>query len=202
MVGLEAAGAVSRYSKTTGSSLAGWTTMKPPPPMLPAAGYVTARAKAVATAASTALPPCLRTPSPASDPGADTVTTTPLRTSAGCFAALVPYARAVSQVMIGGAENRLQQASAADKSEKRSMDVPRARESPKIRFILGQPPGLRKGKTHRSSRTCLTPVADSCPTRYHSARHSIATCPRLSSLTTIAPPHSGQRCSGWEARAA
>src|SRR5215831_17958339 len=32
-------------------------TMKPPPPMLPANGYVTASAKPVATAASTALPP-------------------------------------------------------------------------------------------------------------------------------------------------
>src|SRR5215471_1488021 len=32
-------------------------TMKPPPPMLPAKGNVTASAKPVATAASTALPP-------------------------------------------------------------------------------------------------------------------------------------------------
>ena len=32
--------------------------MKPPPPRLPARGRVTASAKAVATAASTALPPC------------------------------------------------------------------------------------------------------------------------------------------------
>ena len=34
--------------------------MKPPPPILPARGYVTAIAKPVATAASTALPPCLQ----------------------------------------------------------------------------------------------------------------------------------------------
>src|SRR6478736_5314122 len=32
--------------------------MKPPPPIFPAKGYVTANAKPVATAASTALPPC------------------------------------------------------------------------------------------------------------------------------------------------
>jgi len=31
--------------------------MKPPPPMLPASGFTTARAKCVATAASIALPP-------------------------------------------------------------------------------------------------------------------------------------------------
>src|SRR5262249_51065879 len=36
-----------------------------------------ASAKAVATAASTALPPCLRIANPASEPGADTLTTTP-----------------------------------------------------------------------------------------------------------------------------
>src|SRR6478752_4743246 len=34
--------------------------MKPPPPILPASGYVTASVKAIATAASTALPPCLK----------------------------------------------------------------------------------------------------------------------------------------------
>ena len=34
-----------------------WTTMKPPPPILPARGMVTASAKPTATAASTALPP-------------------------------------------------------------------------------------------------------------------------------------------------
>jgi hypothetical protein len=52
--------------------------MKPPPPRLPAAGYVTASAKAVATAASTALPPCLRMDTPTSDAGPETDTTTPL----------------------------------------------------------------------------------------------------------------------------
>ena len=44
--------------------LPGQTSMNPPPPMLPAAGYVTVKAKAVATAASTALPPRLRIATP------------------------------------------------------------------------------------------------------------------------------------------
>jgi hypothetical protein len=40
-------------------------TMKPPPPTLPAAGYVTASANPVAIAASTALPPAASTSRPA-----------------------------------------------------------------------------------------------------------------------------------------
>src|SRR6266702_2767612 len=40
--------------------------MKPPPPILPASGYVTASVKAIATAASTALPPSLKICSAAS----------------------------------------------------------------------------------------------------------------------------------------
>src|SRR6476661_8915817 len=51
--------------------------MNPPPPMLPALGSVTARANAVATAASTALPPFARTAAPASQAGADVQTTRP-----------------------------------------------------------------------------------------------------------------------------
>src|SRR5262245_56839415 len=39
--------------------------MKPPPPMFPASGYVTASVNAAATAASTALPPCFITSSAA-----------------------------------------------------------------------------------------------------------------------------------------
>ena len=53
------------------------TTMKPPPPMLPALGCVTASANAVATAASTAMPPLARTAAPASQAGADVQTTSP-----------------------------------------------------------------------------------------------------------------------------
>ena len=51
--------------------------MKPPPPMLPALGCVTASANAVATAASTALPPVASTDAPASHAGADVQTTRP-----------------------------------------------------------------------------------------------------------------------------
>ena len=51
--------------------------MKPPPPMLPADGWVTASANAVATAASTALPPFASTVAPASHAGAETQTTSP-----------------------------------------------------------------------------------------------------------------------------
>src|ERR1035437_6776556 len=40
--------------------------MKPPPPMFPALGYVTASAKPVATAASTAFPPAFMISTPAS----------------------------------------------------------------------------------------------------------------------------------------
>src|ERR1700738_4141419 len=40
--------------------------MTPPPPRLPASGYVTASVNAIATAASTALPPSLKTRSAAS----------------------------------------------------------------------------------------------------------------------------------------
>src|SRR5262245_39908847 len=60
--------------------------MKPPPPMLPASGHVTASAKATATAASTALPPERRALRPASDAGRETVTTMPLAPRADCWA--------------------------------------------------------------------------------------------------------------------
>src|SRR5438552_6874898 len=52
--------------------------MNPPPPMLPALGWVTASANAVATAASTALPPRASTAAPASHAGADVQTTRPV----------------------------------------------------------------------------------------------------------------------------
>ena len=55
----------------------GWTSMNPPPPMLPASGNVTASANPVATAASTALPPWRRMSLPTSDAGAETDTTIP-----------------------------------------------------------------------------------------------------------------------------
>src|SRR5262245_36956692 len=52
--------------------------MKPPPPRLPANGYVTASANAVATAASTAFPPFPRMLAPRSDAMPDAETTRPL----------------------------------------------------------------------------------------------------------------------------
>src|SRR5687767_12467954 len=52
--------------------------MNPPPPMLPAVGCVTASANAVATAASTALPPRCRMSAPTSDAIADVDTTSPV----------------------------------------------------------------------------------------------------------------------------
>jgi hypothetical protein len=52
--------------------------MKPPPPRLPAAGSVTARAKATAIVASTALPPFFRISTPAIDARASSAATIPL----------------------------------------------------------------------------------------------------------------------------
>src|SRR5262245_15736040 len=51
--------------------------MKPPPPMLPAVGWVTAKARPVATAASTALPPFFRISRPAFEAIGSTDTTAP-----------------------------------------------------------------------------------------------------------------------------
>ncbi len=58
--------------------------MNPPPPTFPAAGHVTANARAVATAASTAFPPWLSAARPTSLAGGETVTTMPHAGSAGC----------------------------------------------------------------------------------------------------------------------
>jgi hypothetical protein len=76
-VGEALAGAISRKSNATGSPVAGRTTRKPPPPILPAVGCVTASAKAVATAASTALPRSRRTSAPMFDARASCETTMP-----------------------------------------------------------------------------------------------------------------------------
>src|SRR5689334_409481 len=56
---------------------AGYTSMNPPPPMFPASGQATARAKAVATAASTELPPAWRMERPTSAAAGETQTTAP-----------------------------------------------------------------------------------------------------------------------------
>ena len=59
-------GAVSRKSIVVARPSGKRITMNPPPPMLPAVGYVTASANPVATAASTALPPFASTSRPTS----------------------------------------------------------------------------------------------------------------------------------------
>src|SRR6056297_1073664 len=57
--------------------LGGATSMKPPPPRFPASGQVTAKASAVAIAASTAFPPAANTSRPASLAAAELLVTTP-----------------------------------------------------------------------------------------------------------------------------
>jgi hypothetical protein len=77
IVGVARCGAFSRKSKAVVRPDAARMTMKPPPPIFPADGCVTASANPVATAASTALPPRASTDAPASQAGADTQTTRP-----------------------------------------------------------------------------------------------------------------------------
>jgi hypothetical protein len=72
----EAAGAVSRKSSAYGLP-AMRATMKPPPPRLPAVGNTTASAKAMATAASTALPPDASTSTPTFVARAESLETMP-----------------------------------------------------------------------------------------------------------------------------
>jgi hypothetical protein len=62
--------------------------MKPPPPIFPADGCVTASAKPTATAASTAFPPASSTATPASVACRSTVTTMAWRACTGCAAQL------------------------------------------------------------------------------------------------------------------
>ena len=86
-----AAGAVSRKSSAR-SSAPKRTTANPPPPRLPAVGYATAIANAVATAASTALPPCWSTSSPIFVASAQSLVTAPCGLGA-------PIARALGTSM-------------------------------------------------------------------------------------------------------
>ncbi len=73
-----ASGAFSRKSRAAVVWSASRTTMKPPPPMLPASGLTTARANCTATAASTALPPAFRMSTPTWLASSSVVTTIPL----------------------------------------------------------------------------------------------------------------------------
>ena len=60
--------------------------MKPPPPMLPALGWVTASASPTAAAASMALPPFFKTCNPVSVACRSRETTMPCRARTGCAA--------------------------------------------------------------------------------------------------------------------
>src|SRR5439155_3334938 len=67
---------------------------KPPPPMLPAEGWVTASANAVATAASTAFPPSHRTSTPTWEATKFWEATIPLRARVGTVEAVARAAAA------------------------------------------------------------------------------------------------------------
>ena len=68
--------------------------MKPPPPILPALGWTTASAKAVATAASTAVPPSLIASAPIRDAISLWDATIPFCARTGTEVALVVIERA------------------------------------------------------------------------------------------------------------
>ena len=70
-------GAFSRKSIEVDLPSGKWMTMNPPPPILPAVGYVTAIVNPTATAASIALPPFLRISIPTFDAISSEVTTIP-----------------------------------------------------------------------------------------------------------------------------
>lgn len=83
MLRVAAPGAFSRKSMKAVRPSAMRMSMKPPPPILPAKGYVTAKVKPTATAASTALPPALRTATPTSVACGSCVTTITWRARTG-----------------------------------------------------------------------------------------------------------------------
>src|SRR5437762_11587342 len=70
--------------------------MKPPPPILPAVGWTTASANAVATAASTAVPPSLIASAPMRDAVAFCDATMPFWARTGTELAPVPIERRVA----------------------------------------------------------------------------------------------------------
>ena len=63
------------------------STMKPPPPMLPASGLTTASANWTATVASTAFPPARMTSTPTWLASSSVLTTIPLAAWTGCTSA-------------------------------------------------------------------------------------------------------------------
>ena len=105
IVGFEPAGAVSRKSNVVAVPSAPRNTMKPPPPMLPAVGCVTARASAVAMAPSMALPPFLITVQPTSDAMSLAEMTMPPRARYGVLPAASGSVRAATSSAAIGAVN-------------------------------------------------------------------------------------------------
>src|SRR6187549_2651513 len=71
-------------------------TMKPPPPMLPADGWVTPSANPTATAASTALPPRFKIATPTSLAAASALLTAPCVPTATAGSELLGRAGAVA----------------------------------------------------------------------------------------------------------
>ena len=87
--------------------------MKPPPPMLPAFGKVTASAKPTATAASTALPPRASTSRPISVARLSWLATIPCGAVATCAAATPELSRMKRFCAASGVAARMRNAKAA-----------------------------------------------------------------------------------------
>src|SRR5271157_4749031 len=93
-----ACGARSRKSMNVVRPSARRTSMKPPPPMFPAVGWVTASANPTATAASIALPPARSTSTPAWVAWRSRVTTMACCARTGCAPHAVMPASSSSKV--------------------------------------------------------------------------------------------------------
>src|SRR5208337_2406379 len=98
--------------------------MKPPPPMLPARGRVTASAKPTATAASTALPPSRKTSSPTRDAAASWVTTMPCFATTGTAVAKGEMTGGGSAAAITGA--KIRQTKAARRKGCKAVELPKS----------------------------------------------------------------------------
>ena len=75
-------------------------SMKPPPPMLPALGWVTASASPTAAAASMALPPFFKTCNPVSVACRSRETTIPCRARTGCAAHIGTQPRSAAELRV------------------------------------------------------------------------------------------------------
>ncbi len=115
--------------------------MNPPPPMLPALGCVTASANAVATAASTALPPFFSIDAPTSDAGAEVVITIPSRDVTGWVSACCAHPVLTRRDRDGGDDQADQAGQLATDSEHGDLGVAAARRGSfaKYRELACQP---------------------------------------------------------------